>query len=82
MTYLSGSDRRAERESAEDRLAGPAQDWAESVLPGLRRCMWCRQSVSRHSPEALSRCEAAFQAERNRQLSGPLRIADVAGRLA
>lgn len=80
MTYLSDDDRRAEREAAEDRLAGPALDWAESVLPGLRRCAWCRQSVSRHSPEDLARCEAAFEAERNRQLSGLLRIADVVGR--
>ncbi len=80
MTYLSGPDRRSERESAEDRLAGPALDWPESVLPGLRRCAWCRQSVTRHSPEALSLCEAAFEAERNRQLSGTLRIADVVGR--
>ena len=82
MTYLSRPDRRAETEPAEERLAGPPTDWAESVLPGLGRCKWCGQVIARHSPEALSRCEAAFQAEMNRRLAGPVRIGDAAGRRA
>ena len=81
MTYLSALDRRSERESAEDRLVGQATDWVESVLPGLRKCKWCRQSVTRHSLEALARCEAAARAKMDRYRAGPARIVDLVGGL-
>ena len=78
MNYFSRSDRRAETEPAEERRA---EVTVESVsFRGVDRCPWCNQSTQRHRPEALARCEAAFQAHMNRRLAGPMRVRDVSAR--
>ena len=77
MTYLSRPDRRAETEPAEDR---ELKITVESVsFVRMDRCLWCSQPIRKHGTEALARCEAAFQAEMNRRMAGPVRVRDMAG---
>jgi hypothetical protein len=62
--YLSSSDRRAERESAEERellLTPPMR------APYAARCPWCRQPVARHGPWALALCEHRYESEIRRR---------------
>ncbi len=70
MTYpsrhLSRSDRRDEREAAEERSLDLTVEGTDFTR--LDRCPWCRVSVRGHSPDQLERCEAAFQSAVNRQL--------------
>ena len=64
MSYLSDDDRRAERESAEERRVG--------LFAGLYlgpTCPWCRQPVTRHRPGALSRCEDAYRTDLYQRLA-------------
>ena len=76
MTYLSPADRHAETESAEERRVEVT--W-ESAQVGPAKCSWCGAPVRRHSPEALTRCEAALTAEKNRRRAGPRTVRDVLG---
>ncbi|MDE1821536.1 MAG: hypothetical protein KGI98_11915 [Euryarchaeota archaeon] len=76
LTFLSPSDRRYERDPAEDRVLTievERVNWSRMEL-----CPWCRTLVWKHSEEALARCEAAFKAEISRRASGPVRVGDSA----
>ncbi len=77
MTYLSRPDRRAETEPVEERAIETVVESLSFVR--MDRCPWCGQPTRRHGPETLARCEAAFQAEMNRRMAGPVRVRDVAG---
>lgn len=89
MTYLSRPDRRAETEPAEERAAVYPDACGRPCWDGIERgapppvapptCMWCGRPVRKHRPDALARCEAAFQAEMNRRMAGPVRVRDMAG---
>ena len=87
--YLSRPDRRAETEPAEERVIELIADVDEGTgeitveradFSRLEHCPWCQIGVRNHSPDQLSRCEAAFQTAMNRRLSGPVRVGDVAER--
>ena len=77
MTYLSSTDRRAETESAEERRVEIMFEF-NAGKPTV--CPWCGKSARKHGPEALARCEAAFTADVNRRMAGPLRVQDMARR--
>ncbi len=72
MTYLSDPDRRAETEPAEERRV----ELSFVEVYGRSPCPWCGQPTRKHGPEALTRCEAAFQARMDRRLAGPVRVRD------
>ena len=78
MTYLSSLDRLAETDPAEDRRVEISVSFTLRSPASL--CPWCKTPSRKRSPEALARCEAAFEAAMNRRVAGPVRIADVARR--
>ena len=77
-TYVSPSDRVLESDRAEDRKVEVTIERAS--FGNMNRCPWCQIGVRNHSPHQLARCEAAFQAETNRRLAGPMRVRDVSAR--
>ena len=85
MTYLSGPDRRAETEPAEERavvLNLEARAIEEHDDPGYisrPKCAWCGRTARSHRPDETARCDAAYDAEIQRRRAGPTRIKDVAG---
>lgn len=88
MTYLSRPDRRAETEPAEERavvldlLARTTSDYDDLNYATRAKCAWCGRLVRFHRVSELSLCDAAYDAEIQRRRTGPVRIADAAGRTA
>ena len=75
--YLSPDDRLCESYRAEDRSAEIPVSFTLRSPASL--CPWCKTPSRKHSAEALARCEAAFEAEMNRRLAGPVQVRDMAG---